>query len=96
MFGATSTGDLNAVIDQVFRLYQFTKTVRNDGKEDVEVVELSKQQREESEVMTRKYGQDPADDLHGAAGTIFRHIWPVGEDQDWRDVWRGWPLQRTE
>ena len=97
-FGNSHPGDLMDIVDHVSRHYKVTaapETIRG-----VEIVELSKETREQRDASRRKHDKEMLE-KHGVQTNrgsykVFRHIWPYEDGEDWRTQWKSWPLQRDE
>ncbi|KAL1607624.1 hypothetical protein SLS60_002558 [Paraconiothyrium brasiliense] len=98
-FDGTFPGDLKIIVDHVSRNYRFERQSERQGTGFMSIIELSKGQREAKDAYVRtregihaehhEYGSKVPQD---GAWAVFRRLWPFEEHEDWRDVWRSWPL----
>jgi len=94
-FGNSYPVDLVDICNNLSRTYSLSRT---PGTHNVEVVELSKGDREEEDenrrkdeqAMVEKWGHNGRT---GPSWNVFRHVWPCEEDADWTVVWKSRPLQ---
>ncbi|KAJ4296353.1 hypothetical protein N0V90_006398 [Kalmusia sp. IMI 367209] len=96
MLDNSPSGGLTEIVSHVSRAYHVSRI--ENGNDDVNIVELSKEGREfrdkrsrESYQRSKEKGDNQREER--GASLVFRHLWPHREDEDWRDVWRSWPLE---
>ncbi|KAF2468411.1 uncharacterized protein BDR25DRAFT_305060 [Lindgomyces ingoldianus] len=97
-FSNSHPGDLMEIVQHVSRSYRVTANPNVEG--GVEIVELSKNRREERDASQRKSEQSMMEkwgqQRHcGSSYVVFQHIWPFEDHEDWRTKWKSWPLQRA-
>ncbi|KAJ4353182.1 uncharacterized protein N0V89_004908 [Didymosphaeria variabile] len=91
--------DLGIIVKHVSRSYRVEKASGRRGAGFINVIELSKEEREVSDARVRASERNYAK-IHGKGSkagqggvwAMFRHLWPFEDHEDWRGVWQSWPL----